>query len=93
MNRTELVREISNKVGFSQKDIKTVLEAAQEVVYGAMAKEEEVTLFEGLKLSGIRKPACVKRNPLTGQDVQVAEKVAPKAKFGAVAKRVVNGEE
>jgi nucleoid DNA-binding protein len=57
-----------------------------------MAKEEEVAVFDGLKLVGVRKEACVKRNPLTGENVNVPEKVAPKAKFGTAAKRAVNGE-
>lgn len=93
MNRTEFVKAVATATGYTQKDVKAVLEAAQTVAYGAMAKEEEVAIFDGLKLGGVRKPACVKRNPLTGQDVQVAEKVVPKARFGAVAKRIVNGEE
>lgn len=93
MNKTEFVKAVATATGYTQKDVKAVFEAAQEVAYGAMAKEEEVKIFDGLSLEGIRKPACVKRNPLTGQDVNVPEKVVPKAKFGAFAKRTVNGEE
>ena len=55
-----------------------------------MAKEEEVKVFNGLTLGGVAKPACVKRNPKTGEDVQVPAKVAPKAKFGKFAKDSVN---
>lgn len=93
MNKTEFVKEIAGRLeGMTQKDVKAVLEAAQAVAYEAMAKEEEVKVFDGLTLVGQRKPACVKRNPLTGTDVKVPEKVAPKAKFGTAAKRAVNGE-
>lgn len=92
MNRTELVREIATKCGYTQKDVKAVLDAAQTVAYETMAKEEEVKVFDGLTLVGVRKPACVKRNPLTGENVNVPEKVAPKAKFGKAAKDAVNGE-
>ena len=52
--------------------------------------EEEVKVFEGLTLVGVHKDACVKRNPLTGEDVKVAAKVAPKCKFGKAAKDAVN---
>lgn len=93
MNKTEYVKAIATETGFTQKDVKAVLEAAQTVAYETMAKEEEVKVFDGLTLVGQKKPACVKRNPLTGQDVNVPEKVVPKARFGAVAKRIVNGEE
>lgn len=90
MNRTEFVKAIATATGYTQKDVKAVLDAAQTVAYETMAKEDEVTIFEGLKLSGVRKPSCVKRNPLTGGDVNVPEKVVPKAKFGVAAKRFVN---
>ena len=90
MNRTEYVKAIATATDFTQKDVKAVLDAAQTVAYEAMAKEEEVTIFEGLKLIGVKKAACVKRNPLTGADVQVPEKIAPKAKFGKAIKDAIN---
>ena len=93
MNRTDFVKAVATVTGYTQKDVKAVLDAAQTVAYETMAKEEEVKVFDGLTLEGIRKPACVKRNPLTGADVNVPEKTVLKARFGAVAKRVVNGEE
>lgn len=94
MNRTEFVKEISNRLTvMTQKDVKAVLEAAQAVAYEAMAKEEEVKVFDGLTLVGVHKDATTARNPLDGSTVNVPEKTVPKAKFGAVAKRIVNGEE
>ena len=90
MNRTEYVKAIATSTDFTQKDVKAVLDAAQTVAYETMAKEEEVTIFEGLKLIGVKKAACVKRNPLTGADVQVPEKIAPKAKFGKAIKDAIN---
>ena len=90
MNRTELVREIASKCGYTQKDVKAVLEAAQEIAYTAMAKEEEVKLFEGLTLVGQHKDATTARNPMTGEEIQVPEKVAPKAKWGKFAKDFLN---
>lgn len=90
MNRTDYVKAVATATGYTQKDVKAVLDAAQTIAYEVMAKEEEVKVFDGLTLTGIRKPACVKRNPLTGQDVNVPEKVVPKAKFGKFAKDTVN---
>ena len=90
MNRAEYVKAIATTTGFTQKDVKAVLDAAQTVAYEAMAKEDEVKVFDGLTLVGVKKAACVKRNPLTGADVQVPEKIAPKAKFGKFAKDSVN---
>lgn len=90
MNRNDYVKAIATETGFTQKDVKAVLEAAQVVAYEAMAKEEEVKVFDGLTLVGVHKDACVKRNPLTGADVKVEAKVAPKAKWGKAAKDAVN---
>ena len=90
MNRTEFVKAIATATDFTQKDVKAVLDAAQTVAYETMAKEEEVAIFEGLKLVGVKKAACVKRNPLTGADVQVPEKIAAKAKFGKALKDAIN---
>jgi len=93
MNKTEFVKVVATTTGYTQKDVKEVLETAQKVAYEAMAKQEEVKIFDGLTLVGIKKDACVKRNPATGDTVDIPEKVVPKAKWGTVAKRVVNGEE
>ena len=90
VNQKEYVKLIANATGYTQKDVKAVLDAAQSVAYAEMAKEEEVKVFDGLTLVGQKKPACVKRNPLTGQDVNVPEKIAPKAKWGKAAKDAVN---
>ena len=90
INQNEYVKLVAAATGFTQKDVKAVLEAAQTVVYAEMAKEEEVKLFDGLTLVGVKKAACVKRNPLTGADVQVPEKIAPKAKFGKALKDAIN---
>ena len=93
INQNEYVKLIATATGFTQKDVKAVLDAAQTIAYAGMAKKEEVKIFNGLTLVGQEKEACVKRNPQTGAEIQVPAKVVPKAKFGAVAKRIVNGEE
>ena len=90
MNRVDYVKAIATATGYTQKDVKAVLDAAQTVAYEAMAKEEEVKVFDGMTCAGVRKPACVKRNPLTGEDVNVPEKVVPKTKWGKAAKDAVN---
>ena len=90
MNRTDYVKAIAQKTGYTQKDVKAVIDAAQEIAYDVMSTEGEVKVFDGLTCVGVRKPACVKRNPLTGQDVNVPEKIVPKAKWGKAAKDAVN---
>lgn len=90
MNKTEFIKAVAAETGATQKAVKEMLEAAQNVAYAEMAKCEEVKIFDGLTLEGVHKDACVKRNPATGENVDVPAKVAPKAKFGKAAKDAVN---
>lgn len=93
MNRSDYVKAIATKTGYTQKDVKAVIDAAQEIAYDAMASEDEVKVFDGLTLIGVHKDATTARNPMDGSTVNVPAKTVPKARFGAVAKRIVNGGE
>lgn len=90
MNRTEFVKAVAEKAEMTQKLVKEVLDAMQEVAYGEMAKCEEVKIFDGLTLAGVHKEATIARNPMTGETISVPAKNAPKAKFGKAAKDAVN---
>lgn len=90
MTKVELVKAVATETGFTQKDVKTVLEATGKIAYAEMAKQEEVKLFDGLTLMGVYKEAGTARNPLTGESVDVPAKIMPKAKFGKAAKDAVN---
>lgn len=89
-NRTDFVKEVSGKTGFTQKDVKTVLDAMQDIVYETMANRDAVKVFDGLTLCGVERAACTRRNPMTGESIDVPAKTAPKAKFGKFAKDSVN---
>jgi nucleoid DNA-binding protein len=90
MNRTEYVKAIATATGYTQKDVKAVLDSAQTIAYEVMAKEDEIKVFDGLTLVGVHKDATTARNPMTGAIVEVGEKTVPKAKFGKFAKNAVN---
>lgn len=93
MNRTEFIRALSIETGKTQKELKELLDVMQDIIYKEMAAEGEVKLFDGVTLAGVKKDARTARNPLTGETIEVAAKVAPKAKFGAVCKRALNPED
>lgn len=90
MNRSDYVKAIATKTGYTQKDVKAVIDAAQEIAYDAMASEDEVTIFDGVKLIGVHKDATTARNPMDGSTVNVPAKTVPKAKWGKAAKDAVN---
>lgn len=89
MTKTELVKVVAGKTGFTQKDVKAVMEAVQEVVFETL-KDDEIKLMDGVTLSAVYKEATTARNPMDGSVVNVPAKYAPKCKFGAAIKKVIN---
>ena len=89
MTKVELVKVVADKTGFTQKDVKAVMEAVQDVVF-ATIKEDEVKLMDGITLSAVYKEATTARNPMDGSIVNVPAKYAPKCKFGKAVKDAIN---
>ena len=89
MNKTELIKAIAEKAGYTQKDVKVVMETLQEVVFNTI-KDEEVKLMDGVALTSVYKEATTARNPQTGETVNVPAKYAPKCKFGVAIKNAIN---
>ena len=89
MNKTELVKAIAEKAGYTQKDVKVVMETLQDVIYNTI-KTEEVKLADGITLSATYKEATTARNPKTGETIEVPAKYAPKCKFGVAIKNAIN---
>ena len=82
MKRAEFIKAVAEKAEMTQKATKEILEVMQEVVYGEMAKGEEVKIFDSVTLLGKEVPERTARNPQTGDEIVVPAHLAPKAKFG-----------
>lgn len=89
MTRAELVKEIATKTGFTQKDVKQVMDALEDVTMTTMPKEE-VKIMNGVTLSAAFKEAHTARNPRTGETVTVEGKYSPKCKFGTAVRAAIN---
>lgn len=89
MTKTELVKVVAGKTGFTQKDVKAVMEAVQEVVFTTL-KDDEIKLMDGITLSSVYKEATTARNPQTGEPIAVDARYAPKCKFGKAIKDAIN---
>lgn len=81
VNRNELIRSISKKTGYSQKDIKSVLDTLEEVVVDNIANKESVKLFNGVSFEGRYIDTHTARNPRTGEIVSVPGRLVPKVKI------------
>lgn len=89
MNVKALVKEISTKVGFTQKDVQTVIDATLDVIKDTVTKEE-VSLVGFGKFIAPERAARTMRNPLTGAEVQVPAKKSVKFKPAKNFKDSVN---
>lgn len=89
MTKLELAKAVAAKTGFTQKDVKAVIEGIQDVTF-ATIKNEEVKLMDGVTLFSKERAARIARNPMTGESVEVEAKNAPKCKFGKAIKDAVN---
>ena len=51
MNKVELIKAVAEATNNTQKDIKVIMEAVQDVTYGALVEGDEVKLMDGVTLS------------------------------------------
>ena len=81
MHKTDLIKEIANQTGLSQKDAAAALEAFLKTVTKSLKKGDTVTLI-GFGTFKVVKTAPRKgRNPQTGKEIQI--KSSKRVKFSA----------
>ena len=59
MNKVELIKAVAEATNNTQKDIKVIMEAVQDVTYGALVEGDEVKLMDGVTLSVVHKDARI----------------------------------
>ena len=92
MKKNEMIKLFAENLGMTQKDTREILAKLQGVVFEEMAKGNELSVFDGVVLSGVHKEASVARNPQTGEPINVPAKMVPRCKFGVACKAAVMGE-
>lgn len=80
ITRKDLIKEVANRTGYNQTDIKAVLDNVDGVITDAVANQETVKLFAGVTVEGRYVEAHTARNPRTGESVDVPAKIVPKVK-------------
>lgn len=90
MNSANLIKNVASKTGFTQKDVKLVMDTIKDTVYGTLADGEEVKLFDGLSLTTTVREARTCRNPQNGETIEVPSKKVVKCKVGKHLKDAVN---
>ena len=87
MTKREIVKSVSEKTGFTQKDVLTVVDNVFETIANVVANEDVAITGFGtfdIKISKARQA----RNPKTGETIHIPEKKAPKFKVGKAFKEI-----
>lgn len=80
----DLVKEVGIKTNLTQAQVKSVFEAYAEIV-GAMDAKDEKIILPGLgNFNVVLKEARKGRNPITGESVDIPERLAYKFKFTGI---------
>lgn len=87
MTKTELIKAVAERTGFTQKDVRKVFDAQQEVTLKTLPSEE-VKLMDGVTITTVERSERAARNPQTGESIIVPAHVAPKCKFGKAVKEL-----
>lgn len=82
MNKQDLVNAVAERSGLTKKDAEKAVNATIEVIEGALAKGEKVSLV-GFGTFEVRdRAARVGRNPQTGEEIRIAAAKVPTFKPG-----------
>ena len=90
MNKTELIAAIAEKAELSKKDSEKALKAFVDVVTEELKKEHKVQLVGFGTFEVSSRSARTGRNPLTGEEMEIAACKAPKFKAGKALKDAIN---
>ncbi len=90
MNKGELIRELAEVTGYSQKNAAEFLDAYVNVVTKAMQSGEKVQLVGFGTYELKQRAAGVRTNPQTKEKVNVPATKVPTFKFGKAYKNLFN---
>ena len=90
MNKSELVDSIADNAELSKSDAAKALDAAVEVIKGALKDGGSVGIVGFGTFSVGHRSARTGRNPQTGAEIQIKASNVPKFKAGKALKDAVN---
>ena len=80
MNKTDIVKMIAARLNVMPMEVLRVVSAYEEEIQSALVAGEEVTIRGVVRLTPAVKPAAVRRNPRTGEQIKTPEGMPVKAK-------------
>ena len=85
-NRSELVAEVAEKSGLTQKQVSDVLDGVFDVFSDVVAKGEKLTIPGWLSVERTERAARKGRNPQTGEEIQIKAGYSVKLTAGSKLK-------
>lgn len=86
MTKTELVKNVAEKAGVTKKEAGQVLAAFLETVIDAMKEDDKVQLAGFGTFETVHRDGGIRRNPRTGESMEVPAYRVPKLKFSSTVK-------
>lgn len=92
VTKNDFVKRVSQASdgALSQREVLVCIDYIGDVIADIMKAQDSVKFANIVTLSGELKPAHTARNPRTGEDIQVPDKIVPKAKFSKTIKELLN---
>lgn len=84
--KDRFIKDIATKCEIDVADVKTMYAAFEDVLTGYLSEANMETdivvkVFDGFSMTSTFAPETTKKNNFTGEDMVVASKIKPKAKF------------
>lgn len=89
MNKTELISAVAENAGLSKKDATAAVSAVFEEITNALVKGDKVQLIGFGNFEVRERAARTGRNPLTGEELNIAASKVPAFKAGKALKDAV----
>ena len=90
MNKSELIKAVAAKAGFTNKDVTEVYEALIETITESLKAGEKIQLVGFGTIEVKKTPAKTGINPKTKEKVEIAACNKPAMKFGKAYKDLFN---
>ena len=77
MNKKELIKSVVETTGLSKKDVTVVVDATFDKIVEALENGDSVNIFGFGKFEVRERAARKGRNPLTGEEIEIAASKVP----------------